>query len=96
MADADMAEDEASFDTEERVMMSRTEFDYLHEQLDDLRFEVSDYAQEFERTMRRLRDYCATFLHGCSDRMPMILMLSCHFIFWFMVVFSPYDIVVGF
>jgi hypothetical protein len=31
MADADMAEDEGSFDTEERVMMSRTEFDYLRE-----------------------------------------------------------------
>ncbi|GLT53665.1 hypothetical protein SLA2020_269220 [Shorea laevis] len=47
MADADMSEDEASFDTEERVMMSRIEFDYLREQLDDLRFEVSDYAREF-------------------------------------------------
>lgn len=29
MANADMAEDAASFDTEELVMMSRTEFDYL-------------------------------------------------------------------
>jgi hypothetical protein len=63
MADADMAEDEASFDTEERVMMSRTEFDYLREQLDDLRFEVSDYAREFREdnaeTQRLLRDLLA-------------------------------------
>jgi hypothetical protein len=63
MADADMAEDAASFDTEERVMMSRTEFDYLREQLDDLRFEVSDYAREFREdnaeTQRLLRDLLA-------------------------------------
>jgi hypothetical protein len=63
MADADMAGDAASFDTEERVMMSRTEFDYLREQLDDLRFEVSDYAKEFREdnaeTQRLLRDLLA-------------------------------------
>jgi hypothetical protein len=80
MVGADMAEDVVTADTEEHVMMSCMKFDYLYKQLDDLRFEVSDYARESREdnaaTLRLLRetpkDNAATqrLLRDLLERMP--------------------------
>lgn len=42
MAEEDDPKDDASVDTEERVMMSRTEYDFLCEELERMRFEIAD------------------------------------------------------